>query len=92
MEDTIAPLNIDNYRDLQRSNDLNRSTVAVYGIGYSKIGGPTAVLGSPFSVLQRSRFEKYAFTFTAPGSYEYFCSLHPQMKATIIVEGAASKK
>ena len=36
--------------------------------------------------------EKYTFAFTAPGSYTYFCSLHPQMKATIIVEGAASKK
>jgi plastocyanin len=36
--------------------------------------------------------DKYSFIFTTPGSYEYFCSLHPHMTATIIVEGAASQK
>jgi plastocyanin len=30
--------------------------------------------------------DKYSFTFTAPGSYEYFCSLHPHMKAMVTVE------
>jgi amicyanin len=29
--------------------------------------------------------DKFSFTFTAPGTYEYFCSLHPHMKATIVV-------
>ena len=24
-------------------------------------------------------------TFTAPGTYEYFCTPHPQMKGTVIV-------
>jgi amicyanin len=28
----------------------------------------------------------YSFTFTTPGTYKYFCSLHPHMTATIIVE------
>jgi|SRR5579875_4211346 plastocyanin len=32
--------------------------------------------------------EKFSFTFQSPGRYEYFCSLHPHMKATIMVEGA----
>jgi plastocyanin len=27
----------------------------------------------------------YSFTFTTPGSYEYFCSLHPHMTGTIVV-------
>jgi plastocyanin len=30
--------------------------------------------------------DKYSFTFTTPGVYEYFCSMHPHMKATIVVE------
>ena len=30
--------------------------------------------------------DKFSFTFTTPGSYEYFCSLHPHMKATVTVE------
>lgn len=29
--------------------------------------------------------EKFAYTFTKPGEYPYFCSLHPKMTAKIIV-------
>ncbi len=29
--------------------------------------------------------DKYSFTFAAPGAYEYFCGLHPHMKATVTV-------
>jgi plastocyanin len=28
----------------------------------------------------------YAHTFTAPGTYTYFCALHPRMTATVIVQ------
>ena len=31
----------------------------------------------------------YSFTFSTPGEYTYFCSLHPHMTATIVVEGMA---
>jgi plastocyanin len=29
--------------------------------------------------------DKFSFAFTTAGTYEYFCSLHPHMKATVIV-------
>ena len=29
--------------------------------------------------------DSFAYTFTTPGTYEYFCSLHPQMVAKVIV-------
>ena len=32
--------------------------------------------------------DKFSFTFTTPGSYEYFCSLHTHMTGTIVVEAA----
>jgi len=32
--------------------------------------------------------DKYSFTFTTPGTYKYFCSLHPHMTGTIVVEAA----
>jgi amicyanin len=32
--------------------------------------------------------DRFSFTFTTPGSYEYFCSLHPHMTGTIVVEAA----
>jgi amicyanin len=33
--------------------------------------------------------DAYSFTFTAPGIYEYFCSLHPHMTGAIVVEADA---
>jgi plastocyanin len=32
--------------------------------------------------------DKFSFTFTTPGFYEYFCSLHPHMTGVILVEAA----
>ncbi len=32
--------------------------------------------------------DRFSFTFTTPGSYEYFCSLHPHMTGAIVVEAA----
>lgn len=31
--------------------------------------------------------DSFEFTFTDPGEYDYFCSIHPQMTGTITVEG-----
>ena len=33
--------------------------------------------------------DSFSFTFAAPGSYEYFCYIHPHMTGTIVVEAAA---
>jgi plastocyanin len=50
----------------------------------------------PHAVASSSRLFKskaldtddtYAFTLTTAGTYEYFCSLHPQMIGTIVVDG-----
>ena len=30
--------------------------------------------------------DTFSFTFSAPGTYTYFCSLHPHMTGTIVVE------
>jgi plastocyanin len=30
--------------------------------------------------------ESFAFTFDKPGTYRYFCSLHPHMRGTIVVQ------
>ncbi len=33
--------------------------------------------------------DSFAFTFTTPGEYAYFCSLHPHMTGVIVVEADA---
>ena len=30
--------------------------------------------------------DSYSFTFTTPGTYQYFCYLHPKMVGSIVVE------
>jgi len=30
--------------------------------------------------------EKFSFTFSKPGTYPYFCSIHPKMTGKVIVE------
>jgi plastocyanin len=32
--------------------------------------------------------DKFSFTFTTPGAYQYFCSVHPYMTGAIVVEPA----
>jgi len=34
--------------------------------------------------------DSYAFTFKDAGTYEYFCSLHPHMVGTVVVEAKAA--
>ena len=30
--------------------------------------------------------EKFSYTFTKPGTFPYFCSIHPKMTGTIVVQ------
>lgn len=30
--------------------------------------------------------EQFAFTFTKPGTYSYFCSIHPKMTGKVVVQ------
>jgi amicyanin len=32
--------------------------------------------------------EKFSFTFTKAGTYDYFCSIHPHMTGKVVVKGA----
>ena len=33
--------------------------------------------------------DTYSYTFTEPGTYEYFCTLHPLMRGKVIVRSGA---
>jgi amicyanin len=35
--------------------------------------------------------DKFSFTFATPGTYAYFCALHPHMTGSIVVEANAAK-
>src|SRR5436190_1460354 len=53
---------------------------------------------TPHTVVSSGKFfkskaldteDKFSFTFTTAGTYEYFCSLHPHMTGVVVVEAAA---
>ena len=49
-------------------------------------------IGSSNNAFKRSAAldtdDSYSFTFTTPGTYQYFCYLHPHMVGSIVVETA----
>jgi plastocyanin len=50
---------------------------------------PHVVAGPPtFKSKALDTDDHFSFTFTTPGTYSYFCSLHPHMTGSIVVEGA----
>jgi plastocyanin len=47
-----------------------------------------AATGKEFRSKVLDTDDKFSFTFTTAGTFEYFCSLHPHMTGTIVVEAA----
>ena len=39
-----------------------------------------------FSATRLDEGGVFSYTFTSPGSYSYFCAIHPHMTATVIVK------
>jgi plastocyanin len=50
-------------------------------------------IGSADNAFAKSRAldtdDSFSFTFTKPGTYRYFCYIHPHMVGTIVVEAAS---
>ncbi|MEK6867232.1 MAG: plastocyanin/azurin family copper-binding protein, partial [Nanoarchaeota archaeon] len=47
---------------------------------------PHTVTGDGLDSGKMSKGDTYEYTFTEPGTYEYYCAYHPSMVATVIVE------
>jgi plastocyanin len=51
---------------------------------------PHTVVSSDDSRVFKSKVldtdEKFSFTFNHPGTYQYFCSIHPKMTGKVIVQ------
>jgi plastocyanin len=42
--------------------------------------------GMSFKSAALDTDDKFTFTFDKPGTYKYFCSIHPHMSGTIVVQ------
>lgn len=43
-----------------------------------------------FSSPTLKQGDTYTYTFTTPGTYSYYCAVHPSMTATVVVTGSAT--
>jgi plastocyanin len=71
-----------------------------FGPGSLTVGAGTTVIWTnnddvPHTVVSDDKLfkskaldtdDKFSYTFTKPGSYNYFCSVHPKMTAKIVVQ------
>ena len=57
------------------ANLLTNSIVFVNSFGLAKLRYPNCSI----------RGESYSYTFDKPGTYKYFCDLHPHMVGRVVV-------
>jgi plastocyanin len=78
---------IDNFTFAPQRITVKAGTTVTW-INEDDIPHAIAATGKLFKSKVLDTGDKFSFTFTTAGSYEYFCSLHPHMTANIVVEAA----
>jgi plastocyanin len=85
---TAAAVSIDNFTFNPQTLTVKAGTTVTW-TNKDDIPHGIAATGNTFT---RSKAldtdDTYAFTFTTPGTYQYFCYIHPHMTGTIVVEAA----
>jgi plastocyanin len=76
---------IDNFTFAPQSVTIKAGTTVTW-INQDDIPHAIAATGKAFRSKVLDTDDKYSFTFTTAGVFEYFCSLHPHMTGTIVVE------
>jgi plastocyanin len=83
-----AEMKIDNFTFAPQSLTIKAGTTVTW-TNEDDIPHTVVATAKAFKSKVLDTDDKFSFTFTTAGSYEYFCSLHPHMTGTIVVEGAA---
>jgi plastocyanin len=82
-----AVVKIDNFTFNPKTITVKAGTTVTWTNG-DDIPHTVAAKGMEFRSKTLDTDDKFTFTFTTPGSYAYFCSLHRHMTGTIVVEAA----
>jgi plastocyanin len=82
-----AAVGIDNFTFNPQQLTVKTGTTVTW-TNKDDIPHAVAAVGRQFRSKALDTGDAYSFTFTTPGSYAYFCSLHPHMTGTIVVEAA----
>jgi plastocyanin len=82
-----ATVNIDNFTFAPQNLTVKAGTTVIWR-NEDDIPHTVASSTRVFKSKALDTNDSFSFTFTEPGSYTYFCSLHPHMTAKIVVEPA----
>jgi plastocyanin len=82
-----AAIGIDNFTFNPQQLTVKTGTI-VNWTNKDDIPHAIAAVNREFKSKALDTGDAYSFTFTTPGTYAYFCSLHPHMTGTIVVEAA----
>jgi plastocyanin len=82
-----AQVKIDNFTFAPQRITVKAGTTVTW-INEDDIPHTVAASSRLFKSKALDTEDTFSFTFTTPGSFEYFCSLHPHMTGTIVVEAA----
>jgi plastocyanin len=80
---------IDNFTFAPRSITVKPGTTVIW-VNADDIPHIVASSRRLFKSKTLDTEDRFSFTFTTPGTYEYFCSLHPHMTGAIVVEAATT--
>jgi amicyanin len=82
-----AAVKIDNFALESKSLTVKAGTTVTW-TNQDTIPHTVTATAKQFKSKPLDTNDTFSFTFTTPGSYDYFCSLHPHMTGTIVVEAA----
>jgi len=84
---TDAEVDIDQFTFLPQRITVKAGTTVTWS-NEDDVPHTVASSGKVFKSKALDTADKFSFTFTTPGTYEYFCSLHPHMTGAVVVEAA----
>jgi plastocyanin len=87
-DDKAAAVKIDNFTFTPQTLTVNAGTTVTW-INEDDIPHTVTSSTKQFKSRAMDTDDKFSFTFTTPGTYQYFCSLHPHMTGTIVVAAQA---
>jgi plastocyanin len=79
-------VNIDNFTFVPKELTIPAGTQVTWTNKDDDVHTVVSVDGKTFKSKGLDTGDKFSFTFKDPGKYEYLCSIHAQMKGTIIVK------
>lgn len=78
-------IKIDNFKFIPETLVVATGTKVTW-VNRDDMAHTIASKGKKFKSKAMDTDQSFSFTFTAPGTYEYYCSIHPKMTGKVIVK------